>query len=99
MGLGSWCFAANVFLAIFQSRLVRVPKPSGHLWKFLATGAAGLTAGTVQVVIQVQPAHADGLYREGHAGEWIDPSIHAHTNLVTDLTMLTASTVSALAPA
>ena len=41
MGLGYWCFAANVFLTIFQSRLVRVPKPSGHLWKFFATGAAG----------------------------------------------------------
>ena len=41
MGLGYWCFAANVFLTIFQSRLVRVPKPNGHLWKFLATGAAG----------------------------------------------------------
>ena len=45
MGIGYWCFAANVFLTIFQSRLVRVPKPSGHLWKFLATGAAGLTVG------------------------------------------------------
>jgi cbb3-type cytochrome oxidase subunit 1 len=99
MGLGYWCFAANVFLTIFQSRLVRVPKPSGHLWKFLATGAAGLTVGTVQGVIQVQPAHADWLYRAGHAGEWIDPISHAHINLVTGLTMLTAGAIFALAPA
>ena len=99
MGLGYWCFAANVFLTIFQSRLVRVPKPSGHLWKFLATGAAGLTVGTVQGVIQVQPAHADWLYRAGHAGEWIDPISHAHINLVTGLTMLTAGALFALAPA
>jgi len=99
MGLGYWCFAANVFLTIFQSRLVRVPKPAGHLWKFLATGAAGLTVGTVQGVIQVQPAHADWLYRAGHAGEWIDPISHAHINLVTGLTMLTAGALFALAPA
>jgi hypothetical protein len=98
MGLGYWCFAANVFITIFQSRLVRVPKPSGHLWKFLATGAAGLTVGTVQGVIQVQPAHADWLYRAGHAGEWIDPISHAHINLVTGLTMLTAGALFALAP-
>ena len=98
MGLGYWCFAANVFLTIFQSRLVRVPKPAGHLWKFLATGAAGLTVGTVQGVIQVQPAHADWLYRAGHAGEWIDPISHAHINLVTGLTMLTAGALFALAP-
>src|SRR6266487_2499476 len=99
MGLGYWCFAANVFLTIFQSRLVRVPKPTGHLWKFLATGAAGLTVGTVQGVIQVQPTHADWLYRAGHAGEWIDPISHAHINLVTGLTMLTAGALFALAPA
>ncbi|HEU5279729.1 MAG TPA: hypothetical protein VFU26_12600 [Gaiellaceae bacterium] len=98
MGIGYWCFAANVLLTIYQSRLVRVPKPSGHLWKFLATGAAGLTVGTVQGVIQVQPAHADWLYRAGHAGEWIDPISHAHINLVTGLTMLTAGAVFALAP-
>jgi hypothetical protein len=98
MGIGYWCFAANVFLTIFQSRLVRVPKPSAHLWKFLATGAAGLTVGTVQGVIQVQPGHADWLYRAGHAGEWIDPISHAHINLVTGLTMLTAGVLFALAP-
>ena len=73
-----------------RRRLVRVPKPSGHLWKFIATGAAGLTVGTVQGVIQVQPANADWLYRAGHAGEWIDPIAHAHINLVTGLTMLVA---------
>jgi len=99
MGMGYWCFAANVFLTIYQARLVRVAKPSGHLWKFLATGAAGLTVGTVQGVIQVQPAHADWLYRAGHAGEWIDPISHAHINLVTGLTMLTAGAMFALAPA
>src|SRR2546422_3707998 len=99
MGIGYWCFAANVFLTIFQSRLVRVPKPSVHLWKFLAAGAAGLTVGTVQGVIQVQPANADWLYRAGHAGEWIDPISHAHINLVTGLTMLTAGALFALAPA
>src|SRR4051794_36695458 len=27
MGVGYWCFATNVFLTVFQSRLVRVPKP------------------------------------------------------------------------
>ena len=73
MGIGYWCFAATVFLTVFQARLVRVPKPNGHLWKFLATGAAGLTVGTVQGVIQVQPSNADWLFRAGHAGEWIDP--------------------------
>src|SRR5439155_227226 len=62
MGLGYWCFAANVGLTVFQSRLVRVPKPQWHLWKFLATGAAALTVGTVQGVIQVQPHNADWLY-------------------------------------
>ncbi|HEX6703016.1 MAG TPA: hypothetical protein VF101_19990, partial [Gaiellaceae bacterium] len=98
MGLGYWCFAANVALTIFQSRLVRVPKPQWHLWKFLATGAAALTVGTVQGVIQVQPAKADWLYRAGHAGEWIDPISHAHINLVTGLTMLVAGALFALAP-
>jgi hypothetical protein len=98
MGIGYWCFAGNVFLTIFQSRLVRVRKPNGHLWKFLATGAAGLTVGTVQGVIQVQPAHAAWLYSAGHAGEWIDPISHAHINLVTGLTMLTAGALFALAP-
>jgi cytochrome c oxidase cbb3-type subunit 1 len=98
MGIGYWCFAATVFLTIFQARLVRVPKPSGHLWKFVATGAAGLTAGTVQGVIQVQPANAEWLYRAGHAGEWIDPIAHAHVNLVTGLTMLVAGAAFQLAP-
>ena len=98
MGIGYWCFAATVFLTVFQGRLVRVPKPSGHLWKFLATGAAGLTVGTVQGVIQVQPANADWLYRAGHAGEWIDPIAHAHVNLVTGLTMLVAGALFYLAP-
>ena len=98
MGIGYWCFAATVFLTIFQARLVRVPKPNGHLWKFLATGAAGLTVGTVQGVIQVQPANADWLYRAGHAGEWIDPIAHAHINLVTGLTMLVAGALFYFAP-
>ena len=88
MGLGYWCFAAEVFLTVFQARLVRVPKPASHLWKFLGAGAAGLTIGTVQGVIQVQPA-----------GEWIDPISHAHINLVTGLTMLVAGSLLALAPA
>jgi cbb3-type cytochrome oxidase subunit 1 len=98
MGLGYWCFAANVCLTIFQSRLVKVPKPQWHLWKFFATGALALTVGTVQGVIQVQPANADWLYRAGHAGEWIDPISHAHINLVTGLTMLVAGALFALAP-
>jgi hypothetical protein len=98
MGLGYWCFAANVFLTVFHARLVRVPKPSGHLWKFLATGVAGLTVGTVQGVIQVAPAQADWLYRAGHAGEWIDPISHAHINLVTGLTMLVVGAVFQLVP-
>lgn len=98
MGIGYWCFAANVLLTVFQARLVRVPKPSGHLWKFVATGAAALTVGTVQGVIQVQPAHADWLYRAGHAGEWIDPISHAHINLVTGLTMLVAGALFYLVP-
>jgi hypothetical protein len=98
MGLGYWCFAVNVFLTVFQARLVRVPKPQGHLWRYLATGAAGLTVGTVQGVIQVTPAHADWLYRAGHAGEWIDPISHAHINLVTGLTMLVAGALFQLAP-
>jgi len=98
MGIGYWCFAATVLLTVFQGRLVHVPKPNGHLWKFLATGAAGLTVGTVQGVIQVQPANADWLFRAGHAGEWIDPIAHAHINLVTGLTMLTAGALFYLAP-
>lgn len=98
MGIGYWCFAANVFLTVFHARLVRVPKPSGHLWKYLATGAAGLTVGTVQGVIQVQPSHEAWLHRAGHAGEWIDPISHAHINLVTGLTMLVAGAVFYLVP-
>src|SRR5207248_2073353 len=98
MGLGYWCFAVNVCLTIFQARLVKVTKPDWHLWKFLATGAAALTVGTVQGVIQVQPANADWLYRAGHAGEWIDPISHAHINLVTGLTMLVAGALFALLP-
>jgi hypothetical protein len=99
MGVGYWCFAANVFLSVFHARLVRVPKPQGHLAKFFLAGAAGLTVGTVQGVIQVQPAHADWLYRAGHAGEWIDPISHAHVNLVTGLTMLVAGALFGLVPA
>ena len=99
MGLGYWCFAANVCLTIFQSRLVKVAKPQWHLWKFLATGAVALTVGTVQGVIQVQPANADWLYRAGHAGDWIDPISHAHINLVTGLTMLVAGVLLAAIPA
>jgi hypothetical protein len=98
MGLGYWCFAGNVFLTVFQSRLVRIPKPDGHLWKFLVTGAGALTVGTVQGVIQVQPANADWLYAAGHAGEWIDPISHAHINLVTGLTMLVAGVSFYLLP-
>jgi cbb3-type cytochrome oxidase subunit 1 len=98
MGLGYWCLAACVALTIFQSRLVRVPKPSWHLWKFVATGVGALTVGTVQGVIQVQPKNADWLFRAGHAGEWIDPISHAHINLVTGLTMLVAGGLFALAP-
>jgi len=98
MGIGYWCFAANVGLTVFQARLVRVPKPDGHLWRFLAAGAAALTVGTVQGVIQVQPANADWLYRAGHAGEWIDPISHAHINLVTGLTMLVAGVAFFLIP-
>jgi len=96
MGLGYWCFATNVCLTIFQSRLVRVPKPQWHLWKFFATGAVALTVGTVQGVIQVQPKNADWLYQAGHAGGWIDPISHAHINLVTGLTMLVAGAFFAL---
>ena len=55
-------------LTIFQARLVAVPKPHWHLWKFFATGAAALTVGTVQGVIQVQPANADWLYKAGPRG-------------------------------
>src|SRR5881392_1762129 len=96
MGLGYWCFAANVGLTVFHSRLVKVPKPQWHLWKFFATGAAALTVGTVQGVIQVQPANANWLYKAGHAGEWIDPISHAHINLVTGLTMLVAGALFAI---
>src|ERR671939_495335 len=98
MGLGYWCFAANVGLTVFQSRLVKVPKPQWHLWKFLVTGAAALTVGTVQGVIQVQPHNADWLYKAGHAGEWIAPISHAHVNLVTGLTMLVAGAPSSPLP-
>ena len=97
MGLGYWCFAANVGLTVFQSRLVRAPRDR-YLWKFFATGAAALTVGTVQGVIQVQPAHASWLYKAGSAGAWIDPISHAHINLVTGLSMLVAGSLFALAP-
>ena len=96
MGLGYWCFATNVLVTIFQSRLVHVPKPQWHLWKYFATGAAALTVGTVQGVIQVQPANADWLYKAGSAGDWIDPISHAHINLVSGLTMLVAGAFFAL---
>jgi hypothetical protein len=96
MGLGYWCFATNVAVTIFQSRLVRVRPSQRHLWKYFATGAAALTVGTVQGVIQVQPANAHWLYAAGHAGEWIDPISHAHINLVTGLTMLVAGALFAL---
>ncbi len=98
MGVGYWCFAAGVALTIFQARLVRVPKPSWHLWKYIATGVGALTVGTVQGVIQVQPANADWLYKAGRAGEWIDPISHAHINLVTGLTMLVTGALFWLAP-
>jgi hypothetical protein len=97
MGLGYWCFAANVGLTVFQSRLVRAPRDR-YLWKFFATGAAALTVGTVQGVIQVQPSHANWLYKAGHAGEWIDPISHSHINLITGLAMLVAGALFALAP-
>ena len=75
MGIGYWCFAANVLLTGFQARLVHVPKPSGHLLKFLATGAAALTVGTVQGVIQVQPKNAAWLSTTGPGtrADWSDP--------------------------
>jgi hypothetical protein len=98
MGLGYWCFATNVAVTIFQSRLVKVAKPQWHLWKYFATGAAALTVGTVQGVIQVQPKNADWLYAAKHAGEWIDPISHAHINLVTGLTMLVAGALFARLP-
>ena len=98
MGLGYWCFAATVFLTVFHARLVRVAKPDGHLWKFLAVGAGALTVGTVQGVIQVQPTNASWLYEAGHAGEWIDPISHAHINLVTGLTMLVVGVAFYLLP-
>jgi hypothetical protein len=98
MGVGYWCFAAGVLVTVFQARLMRVPRPQGHLWKFFVTGAAALTVGTVQGVIQVQPANADWLYHAGHAGEWIDPISHAHINLVTGLTMLVAGAAFFLVP-
>jgi hypothetical protein len=97
MGLGYWCFAANVLVTAFQSRLAPVRPAQRHLWKYFATGAAALTIGTVQGVIQVQPANARWLYSTGHAGEWIDPISHAHINLVTGLTMLVAGALFALA--
>src|SRR5438094_5500433 len=99
MGLGYWCFATNVVVTVFQSRLVKVPKPQWHLWKYFVTGAAALTVGTVQGVIQVQPKNADWLYKAGHAGDWIDPISHAHINLVTGLTMLVAGALFSLLPA
>jgi hypothetical protein len=98
MGVGYWCFAANVFLTVFQARLVRARSRTHHLWKYFATGAAGLTVGTVQGVIQVQPKNADWLFRAGRAGEWIDPISHAHVNLVTGLTMLVAGGLFQLVP-
>jgi hypothetical protein len=98
MGVGYWCFAANVFLTVFHARLVRARSRTHHLWKYFATGAAGLTVGTVQGVIQVQPKNADWLFRAGRAGEWIDPISHAHVNLVTGLTMLVAGGLFQLVP-
>ena len=98
MGVGYWCFAANVFLTVFQARLVRPRSRTRHLSKFFVTGAAGLTVGTVQGVIQVQPKNADWLFRAGRAGEWIDPISHAHVNLVTGLTMLVAGGLFQLVP-
>src|SRR3954463_4306747 len=42
MGVGYWCFAANVFLTVFQARLGRGAKPGGHPWEVFAGRAGGL---------------------------------------------------------
>jgi hypothetical protein len=90
MGLGYWTFVANVLMTAYAAKGVREPRPQSHLVKFLVTGALGLLIGTIQGVIQVQPASFAWLHRAGSAGDLIDPVSHAHINLVTGVTMALA---------
>ena len=98
MGIGYWCFAANVFLTVFQARLVRVPKPNGHLWKFLVDGRRGPHRGH-GAGRDPGAAGERGLALSRRARRRVDrPDRHAHINLVTGLTMLVAGALFYLAP-
>ena len=97
MGLGYWCFATNVGADDLPvAARARAQAAVAPLEVLRHRAPPALTVGTVQGVIQVQPANADWLYKAGHAGDWIDPISHAHINLVTGLTMLVAGALFAL---
>ncbi|HET7171001.1 MAG TPA: hypothetical protein VFI18_05155 [Gaiellales bacterium] len=98
MGIGYWTFVANVLMTAYASKGVREPRPQAHLVKYVVTGALGLLAGTIQGVIQVQPANFLWLHKAGAAGDLIDPVSHAHINLVTGVTMALAGLLFAHLP-
>ncbi len=98
MGFGYWTYVANVLMTAYASKGVRTPRPHAHLLKYLVTGALGLLAGTIQGVIQVQPANFLWLHKAGAAGDLIDPVSHAHINLVTGVTMALAGLLFAHLP-
>lgn len=98
MGIGYWTFVANVLMTAYASKGVREERPQAHLLKYVVTGALGLLAGTIQGVIQVQPANFLWLHKAGAAGDLIDPVSHAHINLVTGVTMALAGLLFAHLP-
>jgi cbb3-type cytochrome oxidase subunit 1 len=98
MGIGYWTYVANVLMTAYASKGVRTARPQAHLLKYLVTGALGLLVGTIQGVIQVQPANFLWLHKAGAAGDLIDPVSHAHINLVTGVTMALAGLLFAHLP-
>ncbi len=54
-----------------------------YIAKFFAVAAIGLFIGTVQGVYQVLPWSTEWLRKAGTAGQQIDPTAHAHINLVS----------------
>lgn len=54
-----------------------------YIAKFFAIAAFGLFIGTVQGVYQILPWSVEWLRKAGTAGQQIDPTAHAHINLVS----------------
>ncbi len=98
LGLGYWTYTLNTLLTLYYARQVEGPKPYGYLLKFFAVGVLGLFVGTVQGVLQVLPANEDWIQAAGQAGALIDPTSHAHINLVTGSTALLVAAFLYLGP-